>query len=396
MDNTQYQLLVIDDDDRVRQSAVAYLEDSGFAVLEANSGSAGLELFSRCHPDLVITDLKMPDMDGIALLQAVRLRSENVPLIVISGAGTMDDVVNALRLGATDYLIKPILNMATLEHSIVRGLERARLIKENQRYRAELEEANAELKNHLAIIEQDQQAGLFVQQCLLPVTPFTAMNYTFSHYLKPSLYLSGDTIDYAIIDKRYWAFYLADVSGHGSAPAFVAIWLKNLVRQLIRNEHYIGLQNSIPDAISQLLGVINDELIDTGLNHHLTCFVGIVDTEADELYYAVAGHLPLPILITQESCCYLEGRGKPLGLFKHADWEIYQLQTAPEFSILCFSDGVLEILPPTELSAKEEALLEMVKATGGHLSSIKAMLTEDKIATAPDDIAILSVCKDID
>ena len=83
----------------------------------------------------------------------------------------MTDVVEALRLGASDFLIKPIVDLEVLEHSIERSLERYSLRQENSRYRAQLEQANSVLKNNLAVLEQDQQAGLMVQMKMLPVSP---------------------------------------------------------------------------------------------------------------------------------------------------------------------------------------------------------------------------------
>lgn len=394
-DNTGYQLLIVDNDHALRQRVSLYLEDAGFYVLQVSSEADARSLCTGNTFDAVILACEPTSSNDPSLLQWLRSKLIQCPVIVLSEGGTMTDVVDAMRLGATDYLVKPIHEMESLKDAIERSVDRFRHAFDSPQYRQALEQANRELTHHLRSIEQDQQAGLFVQQRLLPASPFTALDYTFSHYVKPSEYLSGDTTDYLIIDNRYWAFYLADVSGHGSAPAFVTIWLKNLIRQLIRNKHYLSFNDSVPNALQQLLGVINDELLDTQLNHHLTCFVGIVDTYTNELYYAIAGHLPLPVLITQESCQFLEGKGKPVGLFKQAEWAVHKINTEPEFSILCFSDGVLEILSPESLMEKEASLLDLVKATGGHLSSIRSCLTDAKLKSAPDDIAILSICKDV-
>ena len=91
-------LLVVDDDTIVRQSTMAYLEDSGFDVIGASDGRSGLELFRQYSPDLVLTDLRMPAMDGLQVLQAVTELAPGLPVIVISGAGVMGDVVEALAL----------------------------------------------------------------------------------------------------------------------------------------------------------------------------------------------------------------------------------------------------------------------------------------------------------
>ena len=114
MQKTSATLLIIDDDDVVRASLAAYLEDSGFSVLQASNGLQGLQVFELEQPDLIICDLRMPQMSGLELIRQVTLRSSQTPVIVISGAGVMSDVVEALRLGAADYLIKPLEDLAVL------------------------------------------------------------------------------------------------------------------------------------------------------------------------------------------------------------------------------------------------------------------------------------------
>jgi len=393
MENADYKLLVVDDDAGVRQSVVAYLEDSGFRVFEAADGHSGFALYEDIQPDLIVSDLRMPGMDGLTLLKKVHSVSAEVPIIVMSGAGVMGDVVEALRFGASDYLIKPVVDLEVLVHSIQKSLERSILLSQNRDYRKELEKANIELRTHLRSLQQDQQAGQFVQESLSPVSPLSALDYTFSHHLRPSLYLSGDCIDYALLDKRFWAFYLADVSGHGSASAFVTIWLKNLVKQLVRYERLMARYDSLPEALLQLITVINDELMATRLNNHLTCFVGILDTETQQLYYVVAGHLPMPIIVSAQGAQFLEGQGKPVGLFKQAKWEVYTCPMPESFALTLFSDGVLEVLPPEKLLDKEQYLLQLVSETSGNLSDIITALELDDVADAPDDIAMLSISR---
>ena len=99
MQNTSATLLIIDDDDVVRASLAAYLEDSGFSVLQAGNGQQGLQVFEEHQPDLVICDLRMPQMGGLELIRQVSERAPQVPVIVVSGAGVMSDAVEALRLG---------------------------------------------------------------------------------------------------------------------------------------------------------------------------------------------------------------------------------------------------------------------------------------------------------
>ncbi|MGS2718654.1 SpoIIE family protein phosphatase [Eionea flava] len=394
MDNTQYKLLVIDDELGVRQSLTAYLEDSGFHVYDAENADIGLALFKEHLPDLVITDLSMPETDGLVLLQQIHDVLPSAPVIVISGAGVMGDVVQALRLGATDYLIKPIVDMEVLVLAIHKSLERCQLLVDNERYRLESEKANIELRRHVAALEQDQRAGHFVQQSMSPVSPFTAGQYICEHDLIPSLYLSGDCVDYAFIKQRYYAFYLADVSGHGSAPAFVTIWLRNVVAQLVRLKKMLVDFDNADSALLHLLNLINRQLIEIGINNHLTIIIGVLDTETDQLYYVVAGHLPLPVLLHNNKAKFLPGSGKPVGLFENAKWDVSHVQLPKgDYSLLLFSDGVLELIEDKELTIKEERLLNIVEIAQGHVDSIVDDVGVKEVDELPDDVAILSIRK---
>jgi sigma-B regulation protein RsbU (phosphoserine phosphatase) len=393
MTDRSRKLLIIDDDTLVRQSIATYLEDSGFQVLEAASGAVGMRLVQEQIPELVITDLRMPDLDGLQVLQKLHEQKPDLPVIVISGAGVMSDVVTALRLGARDYLIKPIIDMEVLVHSVRKALERHDLLVQNHIYREELERTNRELRENLRVLERDQLAGRQVQRRLMPKGLHLTEGYRAAHHIAPSLFLSGDFIDYAHMQKRYLAFYLADVSGHGASSAFVTIWLKHLVSRMVREEELFGDEDSFEQGINVMLETVNRELHDTRLNHHLTFFVGVIDTETHVMNYAVAGHLPMPILKTAHDTQFLTGAGKPVGIFKDVSWETYKLSLPDEFSLVCFSDGVLEILPAQGLQDKEAHLLSLMAAHGNDLESVCAALALKEVNETPDDIAILTITR---
>ncbi|MCP4217532.1 MAG: response regulator [bacterium] len=133
-------ILTVDDERFIRQSFRNYLEDYDYDVLEAENGRIGLEIIQKEKPDLVLLDLHMPEMLGMEVLAHVRDFAPDLPIIVVSGTGVMDDAVKALHLGAWDYLLKPIEDMKVLLHAVECALERVRLIKENREYKAHLEE----------------------------------------------------------------------------------------------------------------------------------------------------------------------------------------------------------------------------------------------------------------
>jgi sigma-B regulation protein RsbU (phosphoserine phosphatase) len=384
-----YSILIIDDDDAVRDSIAVYLDEVGYNVYQASDGEQGVALQQELLPDVVLCDLRMPKKDGISVLREINAASPDTPIIVISGAGEITEVVDALRFGANDYFIKPIRDIDALEKSISRCLEQVKLRKQNSAYREKLEQSNRQLENHLRILEQDQQAGRHVQMRLLPPSPHTLGPYTFTHRVIPSLYLSGDFVEYILVGDNYINFYIADISGHGASSAFVTAILKDYTAHQRSDYNRHGVHTVIePIAFLQRA---NNALLDSGIGKHMTMCVGVLDIKANTLRYSTAGHLPEPILVTAQGAKYLPGSGMPVGLFKEAEFNEQTIDLPEKFTLYMFSDGILEILPAKQLVDKETALLESMQNAPQDLDSLIDSFGVDTMDEIPDDIAVLMV-----
>src|SRR5512134_1274134 len=101
-------VLVIDDDDGVRRSCVEMLEARGHRALPASTVGEGLRLFAERHPAAVLLDLKLPDGAGIDVLRELQRRDPATPVVVVSGYGSVTEAVEAMRVGAADFLEKPV------------------------------------------------------------------------------------------------------------------------------------------------------------------------------------------------------------------------------------------------------------------------------------------------
>lgn len=167
MDNSELTILVIDDEAFVRETISDYLSDSGFEIIGAGDGAEGLELFKKEKPDAVLVDLNMPKVDGFEVLKSVSKENPDTPIIVVSGAGLIQDAINAVRLGAWDFVTKPIVDLSILEHTLGQGLERARLIKENRRYKehleSEVQRRTEDLRREVKVRREAQDAFMALQ-----------------------------------------------------------------------------------------------------------------------------------------------------------------------------------------------------------------------------------------
>lgn len=384
-------ILVIDDDPILRKNIKDYFEDSGFTVIEAENGQVGLDIFNKEKPDLVVTDLQMPILSGLEVLSTVTKTSPETPIVVISEAGGLNEVIRALRIGAWDYLTKPITQLPVLEHAVCRALEHSRLIEQNRIYKQELELANQALKKSLDILEQDQEAGRSVQMRLLPEQDIQFGEYHFTHNVAPSLYLSGDFVDYFKISDQKFGFYIADVSGHGSSSAFVTVLLKSTMGQILT--HYQAHQDDVILAPEKVLEKIGLEIHSAKLGKYLTMVYGVVDLENNELIYSIGGHYPNPVLLEDGKAWFLEGKGFPVGIMKNATYQRYTLNLNVNMRLLLFSDGIAEILPEKDMEAKEKLLLSLVTEGEGKISHFIMQLGLENKKNLPDDVTILSMSR---
>jgi two-component system NtrC family response regulator len=130
-------ILIIDDDTSLRRVLEYNLQEAGYAVAAAASGEEGLSLFDEVLPALVITDMKMSGMDGMQVLKGVKERSPEALVIIITAFGTVDVAVEAMKLGAYDYITKPF-NRNELRLTVAKALQFSNLSMENSRLKSEL------------------------------------------------------------------------------------------------------------------------------------------------------------------------------------------------------------------------------------------------------------------
>lgn len=387
-DNTV--VLVIDDDAVVRQRIASSLSENGYRVVLAASSDEGIDAYHSASPHLVICDINMADGKGFDTLDLIFTQNPVQPIIILSNIGNTEDVIRAMRLGVSDYLFKPLEDMEMLGISIENTLNRARLIEENARYRKNLEEINRELAERVEIFQSDQQAGRHVQMRMLPIPPQNINRFHFDHRVIPSLYLSGDSVDYKPISRNKVLFYIGDVSGHGSSSAFITVLLRFRIAQMMR-EHIQGRFRSefSPAYILQLL---NKDIIDTALDKHITVCMGILDDSNNTLVFSVAGHHPLPILYSNGDARFIEPAKSsfPIGLVEDAEYFNETIELPEDFALFLFSDGILEHVTGSSMRDKETHILEVIAACKGDFNEVKTGLNLHRDIKVPDDIAVLS------
>jgi sigma-B regulation protein RsbU (phosphoserine phosphatase) len=374
-------VLLIDDDPQICHVFRRVLEWRGHEVFEAHDGQAGLAAAVQQSPDIILLDLNLPVIGGLELLGKLAERLPETPVIIVSGSGTMSDAIAALKLGAWDYLIKPLPEVTSLAHTVESNLERSRLIRQNKAIRLELE-------HHHKQIQEDEEAGRKMQARLFPPQAWQLGEYEFEHWSIPSLELSGDFVDYFSLGERHAGFYCADISGHGVSSALVTVLVKSLMTKY--REHFEERQDRLLIEPDRLLAQLNKDLLHEQLGKHLTIFYGVVDRVANTLRCASGGQYPPPLLFGEAGVRPLLQKGMAVGLFPFAVFEAETLPLPAAFRLVVFSDGALDalMLPAAEdrlaflaQLATREQLLSFIQTTGAsrHL---------------PDDLTVLSVSRE--
>lgn len=147
------QILLVDDEPGIRKVVGITLADMGYRVLEAGSGDAALEIFQREKPPIVITDIRMPGMDGLELLRRIKAENQDSEVILVSGHGDMDMAVQGLKLEACDFIAKPV-NAEMLEIALKRATDKILLRERMQNYMENLEFMVNEQTQHMVELER--------------------------------------------------------------------------------------------------------------------------------------------------------------------------------------------------------------------------------------------------
>jgi serine phosphatase RsbU (regulator of sigma subunit) len=385
--------VLVVDDDPARANALAELVASGGfdtrVVTDVNNSNYSLGANSEL--DVILCEL---DLKGVSWGEARRTLREmdvQVPAIMLSDVAEADRMMTALRLGASDFFLRPVEDKDALFRSIERCVRQRQMRRELQESRQRLEAANTELRGTVKMLEQDQQAGRQVQLRMLPATPLVIGDYVLSHTVIPSLYLSGDFTDYFTVGENCVAFFMADVSGHGSSSAFATVLLKNLFARK-RSDLLRKGDDTVMSPVAMLKSA-NRELLDLAVGKFATMVVGLLDMEHNTLRYSIAGHLPQPVLVSDEGAHYLRGEGSAVGLVQDVQYEEHLIDLPESFMLALFSDGILEILPPKNLIEKEKYFLDVFEQAAESPQELVTRLGLDKVETAPDDIAALFISK---
>ncbi len=336
-------LVVVDPDEQASDTLCQQLAQLNLDSLPAVNVKIAQELCDHALPELMICSR----MDWAQNLARANRR---LPVVLATKEELdREALLEALRGGLADVWQLPVED----------EFARSRIADILEASRKGASQAESRLHEHVEELQRDQRAGRYIQMGMLPPNPMGIDRYRLQHRIIPSLILSGDFVDYFRITDRYFALYVADVSGHGASSAFVTVLLKNFSRRL-RREY----RPSMIAEPGEILAWINRELLDQKIDKHVAMMLAVGDLETDTLRLVNGGHFPPAILVSADGAEFVEQRGRPIGLFDEVSYQATTLTLAPGDKLVLFSDGLLDAMEDMDLEAKEARLLEAAVADG--------------------------------
>lgn len=388
---TDLRILVIEQDAKLRNNAVDILRKFKYSVSALASPEELISKPPGASPEIILCSMGLVAEIQKNLAKAFP-RKQHIQFVQMFSDEPVGKVINAFQTDNSDCLQMPYTDK-TLLLSMERAGERRNLIGKNMRSRKRMEKAKQELERNLSILEADAQAGRHMQQSLLPGSPVISPPYYVAQKICPSLYLSGDFVNYLTALDDFLLFYLLDVSGHGASSAFVTVMVRQLMRRIVRRHVMDKDIKALEKAPSGFLERINQVMNDNDLDKHLTMFAGALNREKNTLRYTIGAQLPLPILIADGKAEFLEGKGSPVGLFPEGNWQVHDVKLPKKFILLAFSDGVLEKIPMKSLKAKESFMLKKLAQCPADIDKVLPRLGIKDTQNLPDDIAVFMLAR---
>lgn len=299
-------VLLVEDDPVFRSQVERFLEQRRYQVTCAGSGEQGLELAKQHEFDVVLCDLGLPEMSGLDVLSAFMHGYAHLPVIVISGSEQMSDIREAVRLGAWDYLVKPVEQLSNIEIAIQNCLNRLSLEHSWERERWELDD-------HIDLLFDNDQLVEQLANDLTPHEPLTVGQFEINHEIDSSA-LQNYWVDYNRLPNNQALVMIASAQALTGKSLLSLLVLKTILQPIVRTA-----SSNHPNMLAsphKMLERVNMELCHSRIKAAFDMVLIWLDGDSGAIHWGLAGEgLRMPL------------NGKPdlaLGIWAHASYQRHQ------------------------------------------------------------------------
>lgn len=272
-------ILIVEDEAVFRTLLDNFLVALGAVTSLAEDGVQALESLNHIMPDLMICDLAMPRMNGMALVEHLRSSGNTLPILVISATENMADIAKVLRLGVQDVLLKPLKDLARLREAVFECLYPSM-------FTSQVEEEEQLFQDWDALVSDPQAAAKLLQQLQPPVQQ-TLASCRVNYRQLTMAEQPGLVLDVAALSERDLAFYCLDVTRAGDNGVLAALLLRALFNSLL-HEQLSGMSQRLPQ-LNTLLRQVNLLLRQANLQGQFPLLVGYYHRELRNLILVSAG-----------------------------------------------------------------------------------------------------------
>ena len=317
----------------------------------AHNGVEALQMLLS-HPDIdiVLSDINMPEMDGLTLLKKIKDRNNPaLKVIMVSAYGEMSNIREAMNNGAFDFATKPI-DLDDLQRTIDKAEKEIEFVKQTQREHGQL----VDIKADLSLASE-------VQLAILPrkFPPFADLTSEMDIYatMHPAKDVGGDFYDFFRIDDSHIGFAMADVSGKGVPAALFMTMSHTLLR-------FTGSRCLDPvRTAKETNGMLSRESFDSMF---VTVFYGIYDTRTGDITYVNAGHNPPYVLHADGTVTALPVSDNIcMGVIEDFAYTAHTLKLEPGDTLVAYTDGVTEAFDTTGAAYGDDRLCQLIASLSG-------------------------------
>lgn len=337
-------VLVVDDEPPIRDILSFYLKRSDYQVLVAENGLRGLEEMGKLQPDLIISDLRMPEMAGDDFCRQVKSNAatKDIYFMLVSALDGSMSKIGGLNIGADDMISKPFH-----AQEVMAKVDSAFRIIAMQN---EIKRQNVVLREFQDRVNGEMELAARLQMGLLPVLPGVAPGIQYTHRYLPAEGIGGDIYAIAPLPDGSTALMIADVSGHGVTAA--------LISSMVKTSFESHLRLSL-DPHAWAVGMNQDLSRNTLAEQFATAFLARLDPATGEMAYVVAGH-PAPFRIPAGRPGrpeQLTGKGFMLGIDADLPFSSQGASFHVGDRLVLFTDGLEEVEREDRTYLGEEGLM---------------------------------------
>lgn len=346
IDLSELTVLYVEDDEGAREQVAHFLRKKCGHVLLASNGREALELYNECSPDMIVSDIMMPEMGGLEFSKIVRQHDPSIPIILATAFNDASCMHHAIDIGVDNYVLKPI----DLDKLYAAMLKSADLLLKTRA----LEASRMQLKVYHDAAEEERELVSELMKRMMQ--PELMMDRQVRFWLEPADMVSGDLVAFRRARNGRLYIMLADLTGHGLPAALNLLPVNHIFHSMVEKCY------SVAQIVEEMNWAVK---VQSPIDRFVAAFVACIDTY-NHAIESWNGGIPAAILVNQagEIYCSLASNNLPLGILGRtfiAQTEIFQWSCHSQLMI--YSDGFVDAENENGIAWGEDNIKRIIRET---------------------------------